>query len=596
MDRRQLFGWLASGALGARASETFASSASDPTGLISPVGDGIADDTKAIGAFVDFALRRIIPDPFGEDPLSTVELRLPPGTFRITASEALLPSSATHKARGYRLIGAGPGLTQVIFAPTSGSRCLMSNNGAFLQAQVEGITFLSASAENTFLHSHNQNPPGAAQRWSFRHCEWSGEWSRGVYLTGNDNNSEWSFEDCGVSGHMGRFIYVPNDATASDQFLNFWFNRFKFWPTSATPRTNCLVDMGRGGHVRIAQSDFSGFRSGVLFSLKGTSHAYGVCHFSLSDSRIELHSADASVLESEWPQGSIVFDRVDLSSQAPSYPPDTVSFRFDDVNFAGASATFRDCTLIGAIAFAHGSNDFECAKATVFENCDFPQRPDLFRAFQFLPGTNDFGGRAVRFRNCRGSTPMLSSFPHWAARTAYAAGQIVRLGPSAYECSSGGVSGQTGPMGKADRIADGSVVWRWAFNNSRDYISDATYPSATVLRPSGLARRIALFGGLLPSADAAQELILPPNVIVTAACVTPGRKGNEASATAPYRLENCDEPPLVLIDFNSPEESPGVLSWKGALRLDEKISRRAFRLISRRRPAEEGFAYVEYIG
>src|SRR5690606_11457204 len=157
-----------------------------------------------------------------------------------------------------------------------------------------------------------------------------------------------------IHGDWTAFVYSKD----SDQFLNFWMNRGGVWSF-----TGNLFKMTKGGHIKIEGTDFSGYEpasENYLFRLEGASHALAVCAFTCKDARFELKTEHAKVMYSEWPQGIITFDSVDMSSQATqSYSSTFVPFYFNYLNVAGPLVAFRNCSLMGKHQFRAASNDFE---------------------------------------------------------------------------------------------------------------------------------------------------------------------------------------------------------------------------------------------
>jgi hypothetical protein len=176
-----------------------------------------------------------------------------------------------------------------------------------------------------------------------------------------------------------------------------------------------------------------------------------VCNLTALSCRQELKSENTAVLYSEWPQGLIQFQGCDWSSQTLSY------FRAKDgavpncfyiasANTAGARVVWRDCQIIGAVAIAHGTEDYARAKSLVMDGCQHSQLADVYAAFRWVASVNDSGAAAVQITNMRNSTDAISSHAAWAAATAYTVGQVVASngGRSLYKCTQAGTSGSAG--------------------------------------------------------------------------------------------------------------------------------------------------------
>jgi len=574
------------------------------------VANGAADDTDAVMAAAAFVRAGVWTNPTGGDRLSKLELHLPAGVWLITTSEALLPSTFQTKSQGYRITGAGRGQTVVWFKPTGGSRILFNNNNAYMASEVEDIAFISDNASNVFMRSYSYNPPGAVQAWTFNRCRWDGLWGKGFDLSGNNNNSEWRFDDCGVSGYMGKFLYQGPTGT-SDQSLNFWFHNFKFWATDATqPGGNTWVDLATGGHVKIVNCDVSGYQNGCLFNLYGAAHAYGVCFLQVHNTRFEMKSTNTKLIQCEWSQGAVTFDKIDLSSQASVYAKETIIAEFKDSNFGGPIVTFRDSELIGTVKFSHSTDDWRHRKITQFEACRHVQFSDITEAFLFEASANDAGHRSVVLRHSAGvSGAPLGTYTAWAPSTSYTAGAERRVIWGLYICTQAGVSASSGPgpMGKGSGITDGTCVWRWVRNDTRDYASDCTLNWHKRANPNSVQRHVVSFkqpAGNFPTAGGTQEIILPPNAIVVGARLhSPNLAGGGVSsaAAADYKLQTCEAVPTVLLSNNTTPASAGFDALNSELwfPVGSDMNKRCIRLVSGS-SVDQGnsaaMAVIEYMG
>jgi hypothetical protein len=143
----------------------------------------------------------------------------------------------------------------------------------------------------------------------------------------------------------------------------------------------------------------------LLFQLRGTSHAYGVCQFSTSKCRYELKSAQTAVGYVEWAQGNVVSDQDDYSSQANVYynadgtPP--IVWYLASTNTAGPEWQFRTGQLIGRISVSHGPNDFEVRRNIKILDSDHAQLMDVFDMLVWPASVNDYGAPCVEFSGVR---------------------------------------------------------------------------------------------------------------------------------------------------------------------------------------------------
>jgi hypothetical protein len=289
------------------------------------VGNGIADDTAAFVAAIAAAEAAATRPALGSangsvDVAGTIKIRIPAGRYRITAKDTLIRSSFNNKRIGLVFEGDGTTLTEILYQPTTLDGATpntpLAVNDAWLVVRFRGIKFSchSSAAGASFMHS---NAIQNQQNYLFDDCEWSGSWGHGFYLTGTNNNSEFRFNSCATNNFRIRPFL---ESVGSDQFLNYWFDKFQHW-SAWQP----IVRMTLGGHVSFRDVDVSDWGNGIgtgsapnecyIAELLGISHNLGVCHFRVDGLRVEAKSVNAKLLFSEWPQGVIQMSGVDYSSQ-----------------------------------------------------------------------------------------------------------------------------------------------------------------------------------------------------------------------------------------------------------------------------------------
>lgn len=288
------------------------------------VGDGTTDDTAAfllVTAAMEAAATRATLVAAGVSDLGgTLKVVIPAGRYLITSKQILIRSSFNSKRLNVVLEGDGASLTEILYNPSAldgaTPQTPMFTNDAWLNMRFSGIRFAchSSAAGATFMHSNSiQNQ----QDYTFTDCAWSGSWGNAFYLTGTNNNSEFRFNSSAAYGFKLKPFLESVD---SDQFLNYWFDKFMYWSAHAP-----LVKMTKGGHVHFRSVDVSDFGNGLgvsgalnevyLVQLIGASHSRGVCHFLVDGLRVEAKSTNAKLLYSEWPQGVISMRGVDYTSQ-----------------------------------------------------------------------------------------------------------------------------------------------------------------------------------------------------------------------------------------------------------------------------------------
>ncbi len=365
-------------------------------------GDGKTDDSAAFAAAVSQAAKssRALPFSLSPDPVGSVLIDVPPGTYVIKKPKALLGNEkAPIKINGLRWRGAGNAITTIVFKPSSGG--VMLQNDLWQNLQFEGISFIADTKDCTFFLSKTTHN---AQRYCFQNCSWS-DFKYGVSLQGDNNNSEFVFFDCHTSGIQsnGAFFYIGT-ADTSDQFVNYWFYGCTHWSTSAP-----FIDAAKGGQFQIYGLDASDFGSGLkapayLFRLRGAAHGLGVCQFTATGVRVEGKSKYAALIRSEWPQGQVTFRNVDYSSQSGS-----VSFgdiiQINYANTDGPIYSFSDSTLAGRVYVTISVTDWAHDHRIVFQNCDWLQRDSPTDVVHYGGSTvNAQAKPPVKFIGCRGGS------------------------------------------------------------------------------------------------------------------------------------------------------------------------------------------------
>lgn len=187
---------------------------------------------------------------------------------------------------------------------------------------------------------------------------------------------------------------------ATDQFLNFWWTKCKFW-TMKGPWINASF----GGQFDIDDCDISDNQPSTntyIFNLLGEPNAQGVQQFTASRLRVE-HSTDFSLLmNSNWNNGNISFTNLDQSSQVGARSASDVLCKFTFVNNAGPIITFRDSQLSGIHNYVFFNGGYNFQNEILYEACTLLQNNS---AAYFITTTNSNGNNGgqprIRFRKCR---------------------------------------------------------------------------------------------------------------------------------------------------------------------------------------------------
>jgi hypothetical protein len=379
------------------------------------LADGVTDDSEAFRSCRAAIERSIATSAAYSNPMVRATMEIPPGVYLLKSSGALMDDTRAPTI-GFDIEGGGLGSTLILFQPDGGNGTLFQNLSSWLFGRVAGVTFYSNSATNHFWRS--EVATGAPQGFDFQRVAWAGAWGKVFELQGSNNNSEFSWTDCRTEGTISKFLYV-GETNTSDQFLNYWFDRCKFWHDGDT------IDMSKGGSITVRDCDWSGWDTGTAFALRGTNHAHGVCRFLATGCRFELKSNACKVIYSEWPQGTITFDSCDASSQAGTYDPAAVSAEFRPGNTAGSIVAFRNCSLIGTHLYASGNSAVSARGLARYVDCEFVSHADAYEAIVFaaLSGSN-YGLYRVECQGVRGA----DANAYHAQNGTLRAGQILPYG------------------------------------------------------------------------------------------------------------------------------------------------------------------------
>ncbi|KAB2538948.1 hypothetical protein AL035_18670 [Salipiger aestuarii] len=248
------------------------------------------------------------------------ELVLPPGMLRVRRPGALLARSLSGRHDGLRITGAGQQSTVLVYDPEDASEPLLWNNNAVLGLRIARMTLYTDVPGAVFARIYGS---GISQDHQFIDMAFRGRWGIGVEMvpdpdTGSagNNNSEFLFDRVHSGVYLDPFTLLLG--RSSDQNLNYWFHNCKLWGWVTIARLH------KGGHLHISDCDVSGYAPkapNYLVELLGDDHARGVCACTIRSLRVELKTAQALVLRSEWPSGNIEIAGLDLSSQTYRMTP-----------------------------------------------------------------------------------------------------------------------------------------------------------------------------------------------------------------------------------------------------------------------------------
>lgn len=353
-------------------------------------------------------------------------LVLPGGVILVNQPGAFLPQSYTTRKNGYGIEGTPE--TVVCFAPSAGSElnALFWNNNSVMGVFITSVRFHTLTAGAVFWNSYGN---GVSQNHNFRDCRFTGTWVNLFVLSVNpvdgfagNNNSEYRFDSCASGIYSNNFNWLRGQS--SDQNLNYYFNQCAMWGDI------CIANMTAGGHVYVTDCDVSGYEPSqeqYLFRLLGTVHSRGVCTLKVDGLRVEAKNENAKLIYCEWPQGSVEWDGLDMSSQAyeTTYTEPAAIYRL--VNVQGPIVSYKNSQIMGVTRFTVATNNGNFAAKAHFEDCTFMNAVNPSEAFDFErigAHSNPGAFPSVELSGCRGrSTSTVDNrIPQWDCNVGWANG------------------------------------------------------------------------------------------------------------------------------------------------------------------------------
>lgn len=424
-------------------------------------GTGLVDDSAAFVACIAAAEAAIVAGTSigSSNSSGNCVIHLPPGDYLINSAEALIRSTFATRTSGIRFVGAGRGVTRILFQ-SGGSGYLCNNNDAWLNVHFQDITFYSNSATQGFMKSTSA---GGAQNYSFERVNWEGSWANVFEFEGTNNNSEMSWHHCNCFATVNNFINVPTSPTGSDQFLDYNFFGFNFVVSSGN-----FLNVNQGGNYNIWGGAFIhyGQAGGTFFNFPVASHGYGVQRLTVQGARMEHRTRASQLCNIQWNNGSVLFESCDMSSSSYISTGDTtntsqtinnvtnaawywtngdsitgtgiqagttvtavgassltislaatatntgvglanltaVRAAFTNNNANGCSVKFDGCMLMGLHQYTYNASSYSFPHAIVYDNCEFTNfsYPSQFITNIAGGGNTNLGGvLPVEFRKCK---------------------------------------------------------------------------------------------------------------------------------------------------------------------------------------------------
>jgi hypothetical protein len=196
----------------------------------------------------------------------------------------------------------------------------------------------------------------------------------------------------------------------SDQFLNFWWTKCKFWDALGP-----WINSNFGGQFLIDDCDISNNQptsATYIFNLLGQPNSQGVQQFRANGLRIEHANNNSLTMQSNWGGGSISFINLDESPLFASRAATNINFKFNFVNASGPILTFRDSQLAGQVNFVINSNNFNFQNVELYEGCTCLQWDCWANYVTYSGATGNSGGfPKAKFKHTR--TPNNAATVGW---------------------------------------------------------------------------------------------------------------------------------------------------------------------------------------
>jgi hypothetical protein len=391
-------------------------------------GDGTTDDSAAFVAAMASLMAQRTKDlaNHGGHFRVAYKLYIPAGVYKITRAEALLPRTFTSGGSvytfGLTIEGDGRFTTQIVYSPTTTGTYLMYNNDLLIATTIKDILFTCTAPANTegFLYSFGH----ISQNMVFERCNWDGNWKYGVFLFGDNLNSEMSFFHCGVSGSWDTFFYIPpstqspryvSGVAGSDQFVNYNFFACQF----EVSRGN-YINVQAGGSINIwggsiMYTNASNTFPSTFFTL-GIAINGGASRFVCTGVRFEIvANVNNKMMFCEWYYGSVKFIGCDNMSQQFVNGTDYVNTIFNFGSEAGPNVSFDGCLLMGKHEYRYNSGGYQRVQRATYRNCEMWHHEN---ADTFLVMTNSANGAnrgshpLIRFEDCRGANKSTNQYKY----------------------------------------------------------------------------------------------------------------------------------------------------------------------------------------
>lgn len=188
-----------------------------------------------------------------------------------------------------------------------------------------------------------------------------------------------------------------NFQTSSDQFLNFWFSKIKWWTQSSLGQ---WLVLNAGGSVKIRDSDISGHSPAsvaYVFNLLGASHAGGTMSFEVDGLRVEHANDNSRLIKSQWNGGSIAWMNLDESSQAGQRNITNQYASYQIVNSTAPLISYRNSQLMGQHLYTTGVASFNFQSDITYDEVTLIDNPTAANFISLTTSGNAGGNPRIRF-------------------------------------------------------------------------------------------------------------------------------------------------------------------------------------------------------
>jgi hypothetical protein len=199
---------------------------------------------------------------------------------------------------------------------------------------------------------------------------------------------------------------TPSFTAGSDQFLNFWFDKFK-WDTGTSPGQ--WINMSYGGSIKIRDSDMSNHAPSSVayaFNLLGTlsgPHAGGVMNFEVDGLRVEHASTNSRLIHSQWTNGTITFNNLDESSQVGHWPITNAYAFYEIVNNNGPLINYSNSQMMGLHNYTNNVSNYQRQINVEYQNITLLENPSFSNFITVTNVGNTGGYPRIHCDNCRNS-------------------------------------------------------------------------------------------------------------------------------------------------------------------------------------------------